>query len=102
MAQYIFLGSHTAISGPGYEYTLTRFGEACELPEAAAHNHAAHGARILPAADFERIGFTKEELEINSDLLAHDDTADEEFLVKRKAAFDAADHFRAEASAASA
>ncbi len=100
MSIYIFLGAHSAISGPDYAHTLTKFGETVELTDEQAANHAIHGARLVPAADFEAIGITPEELEQNSDLLAHDDTADEEFLIKRKAAFDAADKFRTEAKAA--
>jgi len=100
MPIYHFLGAHSAISGDNYAHILTKFGEAVELTDEAAANHAIHGARLVPSSDFEAIGFTPEELELNSDLLAHDDTADEEFLAKRTAAFDAADKFRTEAMAA--
>jgi hypothetical protein len=94
---FYFLGSHSAISGDGYSYILTKFGEPVRLTEAQAANHAIHGARLIPADDFAAIGFTPEELETNSDLLAHDDTADEDFLSKRQAAFSAADQFRTKA-----
>ena len=98
MSTYYFLGAHSAISGDNYAHILTKFGEAVELTDDQARNHAFHGARLIPAADFERIAFTPEELEMNSDLLAHDDTADEEFLEKRAAAFEAADQFRMSAA----
>lgn len=94
MNKYYFLGAHSMISGPGYNHTLTKFGESVSLADDQARNHAIHGARLCPAADFEAIPFTAEELEINSDLLAHDLTADEEFLHKRTAAFEAAERFR--------
>jgi hypothetical protein len=100
MPTYIFLGSHTAISGEDYSHTLTKFGEAVELTEEQAAGHVIHGARLLPAEEFAKCEFTPEELEMNSDLLAHDDTADEEFLEKRAAAFERCDTFRAEAIAA--
>jgi len=99
MAKYHYLGAHCAISGDGYAHVLTQFGQPVELPEAAAENHAIHGARLVPAADFEAVGFTSEELEQNSDLFVHHLTADEAFLEKRKAAWDAADRFRAAALA---
>ncbi len=97
MNKYYFLGAHSAISGDGYNHTLTKFGEVVELEPAQAANHAYHGARLVPSEEFDAIGFTAEELEMNSDLLAHDLTADEEFLAKRAAAFDAADKFSAAA-----
>jgi hypothetical protein len=100
MSIFYFVGSHSTISGPNYDYALTKFGETVTLDDAAAENHAAHGARLVPAADFDAIGFTPEELEMNSDLLAHDLTAEEDFLHKRTAAFEAADQFRAKALAA--
>ena len=65
-------------------------------------NHAVHGCRLLPADEFASIGFNSDELELNSDLWAHDVTADEAFLVKRTTAFEAADQFRARALSAPA
>jgi len=94
---YYFVGSSASISGPGYHYALTRFGQAVELTEPQAELHAAAGARLVPAAAFQAVPFTPEELEQNSDLLAHDVTAEEDFMFKRPAAFEAADAFRTKA-----
>lgn len=100
LAIFYFVGAASAISGPGYAYALARFGQSVELTEAQAQLHAAQGARLVPAAAFEAIPFTPEELDQNSDLLAHDVTAEEDFLFKRSVAFEAADAFRTAAIAA--
>jgi len=98
MNTFYFLGAHSAISGHGYAHTLTKFGQSVELTDEQAANHAFHGATLVPASEFEAVGFTAEELEMNSDLLAHDDTADEEFVEKRATAFAAANAYRAAVS----
>jgi hypothetical protein len=55
---YVFCGAHAHIG----DVELFRFGQRVELDSKVAAEAIAGGCSLLPAADFDAIGFTPEEL----------------------------------------
>ena len=60
MAQFVFVGARTELPN----LKLERFGQAVELPEAAAENIIAGGGALLPKDDFDALGFTEQEVSL--------------------------------------
>jgi hypothetical protein len=59
MSEYVFVGTHSYVG----TIELSRFGQRVELPDGVARTAIAGGCALLPAEEFETIGFTAEEVE---------------------------------------
>lgn len=93
---YRFLGTECEITGLA---RLREFGASVELPEdlacglIAPPDNPDKGTPLLPAAEFDAIGFTPDELRRYQWPATHAD-APEEFHEKKRAALDALHKFR--------
>jgi len=62
MGKYRFVGSYCEIDGGRIK--LERFGQQIELPDEVAEIVVKGGGAIIPEADFEKLGFTEQELSL--------------------------------------
>ncbi len=86
MTTFVFLGAYSEVLGAGIK--LTRFGQRVELPpELAEQTSHPRGLPCIPAADFDALGFTPEELRKFGPAASHEH-ATAEFLAKKSAALE--------------
>lgn len=87
MSIYRFVGSHSEMG----DKKLTKFGQTIELSESegplAIGTHNAPGPPLLPAEEFDAIGFTEQELSLYSDPYTHS-VANEAFQAKKRKALE--------------
>lgn len=79
---YVFLGTYTEIYGHA---RLTDFGQRVDLPEEIAKDAIAGDCAMIPAEEFDAIGFTPDELRKFAKASSHGN-APAEFLEKKKQA----------------
>jgi hypothetical protein len=80
----VFLGAYSEVLGAGIK--LTRFGQRVDLPpEIAEETKHPRGLPCIPAEDFDKIGFTADELKRYGVADSHAN-APAEFLAKKQQA----------------
>lgn len=78
---FVFVGAYSEVLGAGIR--LTRFGERVELPDQIAESVGhPRGLPCIPAADFDGINFTADELRKYGAAATHPN-ASAEFLAKK-------------------
>jgi hypothetical protein len=81
MSMYRFCGVNTEVG----DLVLKKFGQRVDLSDDAASEVILGGGCIVPAADFEKISFTEQEISIYADAFSHVE-ANAAFLAKKKRA----------------
>lgn len=90
MGKYVFVGTHCEIAHEKPPFPqgikLTKFGQHVEMPDDLAKHVIDQGAHLMPQEDFDKLGFTKDELHRHKDVKTHKQ-ASQEFLNKRHKAW---------------
>jgi hypothetical protein len=84
MSQYRFVGTSCEIWDTPYKFT--RFGQLVDMPDDLAKSAIASGAALMPASDFDALGFAPDELKKYAKVPSHA-KAPASFLSKRDAAW---------------
>lgn len=96
MKTFVFLGSFSQVLSetPGESIKLTRFGQRVELSDdAAEQTRHPRGLPVIPAEDFDALGFTADDLRKFGAAQSHEN-APAEFLQKKMLALQALHEYR--------